>query len=382
MHRKEDIMKKLTALLISAVLVLCVFAGCSAKPATPAESPAAEAGDKTAEARTITDGLGREVTIPAEIDAIVPLGNAPRFVTYLGLASKCVGVPQCEHAESPIMAYAYVNIDMWKDLPNVGNDSLGAGEWYAEEIVACAPDVIICTYEKDVADDIQAQTGIPVIAVKSPALFSEEYNESLRIIADACGVSARGEELISFIKACLADFETRTADIPDDSKPSVLGAGATFKGGHSIDGVYANYPVFQVLHANDLAVGISEKSGGLLVDKEQILSWDPDIIFFDSNSMSLVNTDYAADPGYFAQLKAVKSGELYQWPNSTWHSSNVEIPLVSTYFVGSLLYTEAFADVDFEAKAAEIFDMFLGAPDYLRVLEQVGAGYGKVSLGE
>ena len=162
----------------------------------------------------------------------------------------------------------------------------------------------------------------------------------------------------------------------------VLGAAASFKGGHSIDGVYCKYPVFSILHANDAAKDVADKVGGVLVDKEQILSWDPDMIFFDAGNMELVNTDYAQDSAYFQQLKAVKNGELYQWPNSTWHWSNVEIPIVSCYYVGTLLYPDAFSDVDFEAKASEIFDMFLGQPDYLSVLEQAGAGYGKVSLGE
>lgn len=315
-------------------------------------------------------------------ERIVPLGNAPRLVTYLGLADKIVGIPQCEHAESPIMAYAYINIETWKDLPNVGNDSLGAGEWYAEEIIACAPDVILCTYEEDVADNIQNQTGIPVISIADSPLFSEDYNNSLRIFADACGVSDRAEELISFLKECLNDLETRTVNIPDDKKPTVLAAGATFKGGHSIDGVYAKYPVFEILHAKDVAVGISEKSAGLLVDKEQILAWNPEMIFFDANSMGLVNMDYVEDSAYFQQLQAVQDGELYQWPNSTWHWSNVEISLVSAYYVGNLLYPEAFADVDFEEKASEIFDIFLRAPDYLEILNAHGAGYGKVTLGE
>ena len=97
--------------------------------------------------------------------------------------------------------------------------------------------------------------------------------------------------------------------------------------------------------------------------------------------MELVRTDYAENPGYFEQLQAVKNGNLYQWPNSTWHWSNVEIPLVSAYSTGILLYPEAFADVDFEEKASEIFDFFLGQPDYLSVLEEAGAGYEKVTLG-
>ena len=121
---------------------------------------------------------------------------------------------------------------------------------------------------------------------------------------------------------------------------------------------------------------------GVMVEKEQILDWDPEIIFFDTGSMGLVNVDYAEEPAYFEQLQAVRNGKLYQWPNSTWHWSNVEIPLVTAYYVGTLLYPDQFADVDFEAKASEIFGMFLGAPDYLSVLEDAGAGYGPVTLGE
>lgn len=370
-------MKKITALLITACMLLGLLAGCAGQKTTEPQTSPEDAGT-----RTITDGVGRQVEVPATVNTIVPLGNTPRMITYLGLADKVVGVEQCEHAESPIMAYAYINIDKWKDLPNVGNNALGASEWYAEELVACDPDVILCTYDKETADNIQTQTGIPTIAVAQGTLFGEDYDESLRVLADVCGVSDRAEKVISFIDECLTDLDSRTKDIADDSKPLVLGAGATFKGGHSIDGVYSKYPVFSILHANDAAIGISDTVGGLLVDKEQILSWDPDMIFFDSGSMELVNTDFAKDSAYFNQLKAVKNGELYQWPNSTWHWSNVEIPLVSCYYVGTLLYPEAFADVDFEAKASEIFELFLGEPDYLSVLEQAGAGYGKVTLGE
>ena len=129
-----------------------------------------------------------------------------------------------------------------------------------------------------------------------------------------------------------------------------------------IDGIYTNYSVFKILEANDVAIDVSENEGasGVMVDKEQILSWNPQIIFFDAGNIELVRTDYSDQPDYFNQLQAVQNGELYQWPNSTWHWSNVEIPLVSSYYTGSILYPEAFADVDFEAKASEIFEFFLG----------------------
>ncbi|MEG0036240.1 MAG: iron ABC transporter substrate-binding protein, partial [Oscillospiraceae bacterium] len=98
--------------------------------------------------------------------------------------------------------------------------------------------------------------------------------------------------------------------------------------------------------------------------------------------LELVKADYAQNPKFYAQLKAVSSGNVYTWPNSTWHWSNVEMPLVSAYYTAKLLYPDEFADVDFEAKASEIFEMFLGKPDFLNVLKEAGVGYGKVALGE
>ena len=78
----------------------------------------------------------------------------------------------------------------------------------------------------------------------------------------------------------------------------------------------------------------------------------------------------------------MKNGQVYQWPNATANYTNVEIPLVSAYFAGSLLYPEAFEDVDFEAKAGEIFEFFLGHEGYLELLAEAGLGYGPVTLGE
>ena len=362
-------MKKIIAALL-AVSVLFAMAACGAKK-------------EFGQTRLIVDGLGREVEIPVTVERIVPLGNTPRMICYLGLADKVTGIEECEIATNPIQAYAYAHADKWSELPNCGTNSMGETAYYPEQIMLADPDVILTTDNADVADNLQKQTGIPVVCVSQGTLFADDYDRSLRILADVCGVSARAEELITFMDAALEDLAAR-AQAASGETPTVLGAGATFKGSHSIDGVYTNYSVFEVLSANDVAEEIAGDtgSGGVMVDREQILLWDPEIIFFDSGSMGLIRTDYADDPGYFEQLQAVQNGDLYQWPNSTWHWSNVEIPLVSAYYVGSILYPEAFADVDFEAKASEIFDMFLGQPDYLSVLEDAGAGYGKVTLGE
>ena len=70
-------MKRLIAWLIVLALTLSLAAF------TPAFAE---------ETRTIVDGLGREVEVPAQVERIVPLGNASRMATYLGLADKMVTV--------------------------------------------------------------------------------------------------------------------------------------------------------------------------------------------------------------------------------------------------------------------------------------------------
>lgn len=62
------------------------------------------------------------------------------------------------------------------------------------------------------------------------SLFSAEYEDSLRILGETCGVSERAKTVTEFINSVIADLRARTENIPDDDKPSILAAAATFKG--------------------------------------------------------------------------------------------------------------------------------------------------------
>lgn len=390
------IMKKSIVLFLILALTAGLLAGCGASDTTASAAAASTASASSAAAltvtaventpasrvRTITDCLGREVEIPSSVEKIVPLGNTPRMITYLGLANKVVGIGGMDPDKiTPVTAYAYANKNQWADVPVVGTDAAGATDYYPEQIIAVDPDVILCSYTKELADEIQTKTGIPVVAVPMGTLFGKDYEDALRILGDVCGANDRAEEVISYINDCLKDFKTRTSGIPDKDKPSILGAAATFKGAHGIEGVYTKYAVFEAISANDVTKGTSDKAGGVLVDKEKIIGWDPRYISFDSGGINLVKADYEKNPDFYAQLRAVKDGNLYQYPSSTSYYSNVEIPIVNGYYISSVLYPEQFKDIVFEEKANGIFKFFLGTDNYLSELEASGAGYGKVSLG-
>jgi iron complex transport system substrate-binding protein len=368
-------LKKLMAAALALALAVCL-AACGRPGGVPSQAGAAT--------KTITDALGRQVVLPQTVNAIVPLGNTPRMITYLGLAEKVVGYSGMDpESLTPLTAYAYVNRELWKELPRVGTDAMGNTDYYPEQIVLVQPDVILCTYPEDVVRELEAKTGVPVVAVGQGTLFGEDYDQALRILGEACGAEARAEAVIAFIDDCLADLEERTAGLPEEGKPSVLSAAATFKGAHGIEGVRPNDPVLAVVHARNIASGSAAGGASAVeVDKEQILAWDPDYIFCDYGGVALVKQDAREHPDYYAGLKAYRGGRIYQYPSSTSYFSNVEISLANCYFIGSLLYPEQFAGVDFEEKCSEIFEFFLGADDYLSVLEAYGARYGAVGFGE
>lgn len=378
-------MKKLASLLLILGILLSLCAcGAANQPAPtaaaettaePTEEPAAEP-----ETRIVVDGLGREIEVPAKVETIVTLGNASRMATYLGLADKMITVTSGDNNDSVVMAYGYYNHDIWADLPVCSSG--GYGEINPEVIIEASPDVILCTFEEDIVANIEEQLGRKVVAAPQGTLFAEDYEHALRVFGEACGVSDRAETVIAFIQECLADLDSRTSSIADDNKPTALCAAATFRGGHGIAGVYANNAVFATVNAKDVTVGYIDAQKGVEVDKEQVLEWNPDLIVLDASKLGLVENEYAEDPAFFESLNAVKNGELYQWPNSTSNYTNVEIPLVNAYYIGSVMFPEAFADVDFETKAEEIFRFFLGHDGYLSVLNNAGMGYGSVVLGK
>ena len=344
------------------------------------EAPAAEETPKEApKTRVITDMLGREVEIPTEVKTIVPICDVPIMACYLRITDMFVGIEECEISDNPIRVYANGHAEEWAALPNVGT-SAGTSAFYPEQIIEANPDVIITSNPLETAEDIQRQTGIPVICVaNSMKPFTPEYEQGLLLIADVCGCQERGKELTDYINDNLADLANRVSGLDDSQKPRVLGGAATFRGGHSIDGVYKIYPAFNALGINNVASDVEGKSTAL-VDKEMILEWDPEIIFLDASNVGLVRDDYAENPDFFASLQAFQNGKIYQMPNYNSHVYNVDVSLLNAYYIGSLVYPELFADVDLEAKAAEIFDMFDGRPDYLNILTENGYGYEQVNL--
>jgi iron complex transport system substrate-binding protein len=383
-------MKKTLALILALCLMLSL-----------ATAACAEAAPET---RIVTDVWNREVEIPAEVDSIICLGSmGPRFAAYLDVVDMMVGAEDSDiNKTTARYDYSPVYHEQLKVLPSVGSGG-GSGEnnGYAEAIIQVQPDVIIAGFNEDACEELEAQTGIPVVSIRyrTQGFIDEGFHRSMRVFAEVVGAQERCEEVLAYIEECRADLNERTKDIPDEDKLKAYTGAVTFNGRHGFAFTYVNFPAFTAVNANNVAdVFLQERTGeaaekakaegkayigndGFEVDLEQIIAWDPDIVFLDPGNMDLVNDEYANNPGFFDSLRAVQEGQVYTMPSTNAAGPNVTYLLINAYYAGMTLYPDQFSDITLADKAGEIMEQLLGE-NFFDEMAEGGLYYGAITIGE
>lgn len=373
--------------MIGMLLAVCMVTGMTAcgtknsekeneKQEVKQETQQEEKKDGT---RTIVDGMEREVEIPEEVDSIVCLNvTSLRYTCYMQAEDLVVGVEDYEQKQSITRPYNYINYDKFKDLPIVGNN----GEHYIEEIITADPDVIMMSSLGNCdADDVQKKTGIPVVVIPgSDQMMDENVYETFKIMGEVYDKEDRAEELISYLEDVKKDLDSRTKEIPEEEKETVYVGGVSFKGAHGFEGTEANYAPFSAIYAKNLANETDQK-GAFNIDLEQVLAWNPEVLFVDFNGMELINQHYQENPDFYKQLKAVQEGKVYSQISFRSSATNLDMALADTYYAGTVLYPEKFADVDPAEKADEIFEKLLGEKFY-DTLKENGYEFRQVQIGE
>lgn len=361
-------------MLIGLLITLVVLGGCGAK--TPGQDAAAPGKTK------ITDLAGRQVEVPVPANKVVAIGpGALRLVCYVDGADKVVGVENVEKQwPSTSRPYILAHPEL-KDLPTIGQGGPDSAP-DSEKLVTAKPDVIFVAYLADraKADELQAKTGIPVVVLSYGRLatFDEDVYQSLELTGKITGNEKRAQEVVAYLKNCQQDLNVRTKDIPADKRPKVYVGALGMKGTHGIESTQAKYPPFLNVNASNVA-DETGKTGSVMIDKEKLLSWDPDIIFIDEGGCSLVLDDYQKNPQFYQSLSAFKKGEVYGQIPYNYYTTNIGTAIADAYYAGKVIFPEQFKDTDPVKKANEIYQFLLGKPVYEQITKDY-AGFKKLSF--
>ena len=378
-------MKKIVTMLLMLSMLLAMAACAGAPEAAPTASQADETtaanvvSQETApETRIITDSMDRNVEIPYSVERIVCVGvGALRYTCYVGGADRVVGVEDYETKPGMSRLYNYVNFDLFQNLPVTGTN----GEPFVEEIINVDPQVIVMSsYASQDPDELSQKTGIPVVVVPgSDTTLDEKAYVTIRILGELYQLEDRAEDLTAYLKSIQKDLDDRTASIAEDAKPTCYVGGVSFKGHHGFEGTEAYYGPFELIHAKNLA-NTTGQTGAFNIDVEQVLSWDPEIIFLDFNGMNLINEDYGAHPDFYNALTAVQEGKVYSQISFRSSASNLETALADAYYAACVMYPQQFQDIDPVEKAGEIFTKLLGSNPY-HDLEEAGYAFCQITIG-
>ena len=345
--------QQLVALLLTLVMVLGMFAGCSQTP-TPTSEPVETESPSEPGPREITDMAGRTVTVPVEIESVFSTGAAAAIYLYTLVPDLLLGWNyELNEIEKSII------LEKYHDLPCFGQ---GNSVNY-EAVIAANPTIAlnVGTINDTMISDCDALSeslGIPVIAVDGDLLAAPE---AYRFLGELFGVQEQAEKLAAYAEETCSDIANM--NIPEDEKVRIYYG----SGEDSLETAPAGSSHAQIIDmVNAINVADLELGDGsrVQISAEQLLAWDPDVIVVNGEPKSNMSGSSAADAivndPVFATLAAVQELKVYGTPTAPF--SWVDRPpgpnrIIGIRWLSGLIYPE-YLNFDVDEEVREFFSLF------------------------
>ena len=175
--------------------------------------------------------------------------------------------------------------------------------------------------------------------------------------------------LLNFVEAQEAEIMRRTADIPEEEKPTVYICGLGNWGTTNHLMTAQNYNVFGVANVKNVIEDL-EKNGIQPIEEEKFVALGEkiDIMFIDAAAVKNIKPLLAENPGLFDTCKAWQNGEVYLEMAYNAYYTNFETALINAWFIAKTVYPDRFADIDLKEKANAITKAFLGLELYEQIV--------------
>jgi iron complex transport system substrate-binding protein len=233
-----------------------------------------------------------------------------------------------------------------------------ASEVDAEKIAEIQPDVVfLYAPYSNLVSSIEEKAHVPVVCISAGSYGSQatgDFYTALRLAGKVLGKEAKAEEVIAYYQTQINDMQNRVASIPLSERKTVYLANWANRQGTG----WTTSDYWPITVAGGINVGQNLTSTYMEVDKEQILNWNPDVMFIHASKTKTAATDILNDP-LLQGTTAVKNGAVYGL-FGPYIGSDPKMWLVDMYITAKTLYPTQFSDINVMTKGHEIFQHFYG----------------------
>lgn len=336
--------KIITFILMISILATIILSGCSRVEETQTKQE--DSKNQIVEIITITDMAGRTVEIPSKIERIYCKNPIGTILMYTLAPDKLAGW----NYEFTKNEKKYIN-EKYKQLPVLGGWFGKNNTGNIEEILKAAPDIMIDmgTINNtmiDADENIQQQTGIPVIIVDGEKL--DGLDDAYTFIGKIIGEEKKAKALADYCNNTLNDALENAKRIDEEKRVKVYYAEGAEGLQTEPNGSYRTEVIRLVGGENVAEISQNSSSGRGGVSLEQVLLWNPDVIITAAesnkdNSTSFFETVYQNED--WEDINAVKNKKVYGIPQNPfgWFDRPPSVNrMIGIKWIGNALYPEIY----------------------------------------
>ena len=274
---------------------------------------------------TFKDHYNNTITLekPAEKVVTIPKPAPAMFMAVDGDSRKLAGM----HPSSMDAIKEGIMKDIFPDALNI-DTSVGAKGGYipnVEEMVRLNPDIVFQWGNKGagIIDPI-INAGLKVALVKYGN--QQALETMLAAFGAVSGKTEKASEIIAWHKETLEELRKETAAIKEQDKPRVMFFIRALSSLKVAGGDTYHSLCIEIAGGTNPASGIS---GYKVVNQEQIMDWDPEVIFLNNFEPELSPQNLYDNP-MLAGVSAIKNHRVYKAPlgGYRWDPPNQESPLM------------------------------------------------------
>ncbi|MGI5840363.1 MAG: ABC transporter substrate-binding protein [bacterium] len=335
-------MKGLKRTVAFGLLLSIVFMLAACAPETGGQEPSGKI--------TVTDVTGRELVFdePAtkvvgthnpSLNAVVVLGGGDKYIVGFGNKDMARGL------------YERV-IEGFAELTQIGKGK----NINLETVAATGADLAVIPERfKDQVEEYEKVEVPAIVALPNDESF-EKVKETMSMLGKVLGETERADKIIEFFDNKIAETKGIAANATDNQKVLFLGGSSPLS---VAPAAMIQTELIEAAGGINAVSGIDVKGDFADVNIEQIIAWNPDVIWFPAYA-DFTAEDLINDPAW-GSINAIKNKAVYKFPSELepWDQPTAAVSLGVCWATHNL-HPELYSLDDLKKDVDEFYNLVYG----------------------